>query len=344
VLLSDLRLVPPFVPSCLRAFVPLLMLSAAASAYTPPPGFETTGQSFPASAVAVAPDGKVAVGIDNFAGGASISIYSSLAHVGGTPIKTFTHPTWKFIAGIAWADSSTLVFGENGDLDTVLRAGMADATATPLAALGSIPAVADLTIRGSTVYAVSAAGPGANSVLSVPLAGGTPSSVITGFGTGYGGGIAFDSAGTMLLTDTNDPAFVGNPGRVLRYDAALNPLSFIDLSPAGGSGAVDLLIDDEGDILVTSGRRLTRIVAGTLTVEPFGAFDDFSFPTYLAYVPGGFEPYAGTGRLIVSGFNDQTGYFPGAAFVIAPAVPEPAACAVVLVACGAVLARRRGDR
>jgi hypothetical protein len=306
----------------------VLGLAAAAGAYEPPVGFAKTGQVFSGSAIAFAPDGKVAVGSDNGAGGASISVYASLAAVGGAPVRVFAEPAWKFIAGIEFASNDSLVFGENGGAKTVLRGTVSDGSVVALAPNGSVPNVNDLAVSGLNVLAVEANGPSANSLVSIPLAGGAASTVIGGFGNGYGGGVAV-RGGEVLLTDSNDPAFTDHAGQVLRYSAAFAPLGAIDLSGGGGSGAVDLTVDPQGDLIVSTGSTLTQIAAGDGSVHPFGTFDAFSFPTFLAW---------GGDVLLVSGFTDETGYAPGV-FGVTP-IPEPAGVAIV-AAMGLLLARRR---
>lgn len=315
----------------------VLVLGSVALGYTPPAGFQKTGGSFPASAIAFSPDGKVAVAQDSFAGGASIQIFPSLADVGTTPLQTFTDPTWKFIAGIEFNGENQIVFGENGTLKTVLQGSIASGSAIPLAPSGSVPNINDLTLSGSSIYAVAANGPAANDLISIPLAGGLATIVIHDFGNGYGGGVAVRSSGEILLTDSNDPAFTGHAGQVLRYSPAYAPLGVIDLTDGNGAGAVDLALDSEGDILVSTGSTLTRIPAGSTAAQPFGSFDAFSFPTFLSYRGSQFEPSSGDGILLVSGFTDETAYASGA-FAITP-LPEPGGL-FILVGTLALVRRR----
>ncbi len=326
----------------------LLFLTASARAYTPAAGYQKAGQSFPASAIAVAPDGKVAVGSDNFvSGGASIKVYSSLAAVGGSPLYTITDPTFKAIAGIEFSDSSTLYFGENADRDTAFKAILPGSpgavTATALAPDGSVPNIADVTVKSGVVYATAANGLNASSQPFNKLyrfeANNTVTAVISNFGTGYIGGAVTDSAGNFLITDTGP---FGSPGIVRRFDASFNPIDAINLAAGNGSGAVDLALDSEGDLFVSTGNTLTQVKfpGGVPTAGEFGTFnpDVFPFPTFLAFTGSHFEPFNGDGKLIVSGFTDEAG---GAgAFVIQ--TPEPGTLCLAAGSMLVLLQRRWG--
>jgi hypothetical protein len=308
-----------------RSIFPAVTLFAlgasSAIAYTPPDGYLKTGQEFPCSAFAFGPGGSLALAQDNPAGGAVISLYPSLdAASAGEASLTLSDPAWKYIAGMQFADSQTLIFGENGDRDAVFTADLVTGQFSLLAPVNHLN---DLAVRGSFVYAVAAGGPGANDLLRIALGDGSDSTVISGFGTGYGGGVAFDSAGNVLLTDTNDPFFMGNPGMIRRFAPDFSPLSPIDLSPGGGSGAYDLVFDAEGDLFVTTGSTLTlvRFSQDEPIVSPFGSFGGlFPFPTSLGFAGDQFEPGRGNGILLVGGFTDE---IMGGAFAIAPAIPEP---------------------
>jgi hypothetical protein len=324
------------------ALVLLVLPAPVALAYTPPPGYQKTGQSFAASAIAVAPNGRVAVGSDNFAGNATVKVYSSLAAVGGTPLATVTDPTLKFITGIEFLDNNTIAFGENGDRDTafaaVIPASPGTVAPTALAPNGSAPNLGDITVKAGLVYATVANGPNAQGVGFNRLvrfnSNNTVPTVIDNFGTGYAGGVVADAAGNFLLTDTGTTSAL-----VRRFKPDFTPLDTINLAAGNGSGAVDLVFDSDGDLFVSTGNTLTqvRFPGGAPAVTPFGAFGgDFPFPTFLAYTGSGFEPLNGTGKLIVSGFTDEPG-----AFVIQ--TPEPATGLLGFTA-AALLARRRTRR
>lgn len=321
-----------------RAYRGLVVLAlvgsggAAAKAYVPPAGFEKNGVKFAASAVALGPGGRVAVATDNFAGGATVDVYPSLAAVIGDaiPLATFTQPDWRFIAGVEFVDADTIVFAENGSADTAYRGLVGGGAAVALAPAGSIPNLADLAVRGGSVYLPTADGSGKNDLYVLPVSGGAPARVITDFGAGFGGGVAFDVAGNVFLADS--------AGAVLRYSPAFVPLGSIPLT---GNGAVDLIFDSEGDLIVSTGSTLTRVPGGTGAAEVFGTFSDpFAFPTFLAYGGSGFEPYGGgDGLLLVSGFTEEVPA--GGVFGIVAAVPEPSAIGAVVVAAVAVAGRRR---
>ncbi|HZZ44565.1 MAG TPA: hypothetical protein VFE58_16635 [Tepidisphaeraceae bacterium] len=337
--MSSLRTLTQSPRTAVRGFFTLTLLTAAASAsaYVAPPGYQTTGQTFPASAIAVSPDGKVAVGTDNFSGGASVSVYSSLSAVGSTPLQTFTAPTWQYIAGLDFADPNTLVIGENGATDTAYSANVSTGSIQNLLPVGSLPSLSDVYIHAGTAYFPTAGGPAHNNLFSVPLTGASsPTLLISNFGAGYGGGVVINSAGQYLLTDS--------AGSVLRYDSSLSPLPSISLTPGNGSGAVDIALDSAGNAYVTTGNTLTEIQFSSPTpaVSQFGSFDpsSFPFPTYLAYTGSDFSPYTGNAQLLVSGFDEETPA--GGVFIITPALPEPAT--LTLLSLSTLLITRRSSR
>src|SRR5206468_3490868 len=153
------------------------------------------------------------------------------------------------------------LFSENGDRDTVYRGLVSTGATTPLAPDGSVPNAGGVVQSGSTVYAVAANGPGINN--HIALSGGAASAALSNFGTGYASGIAVDSSGNFLLTDTNDPTFAGNPGNLLRFTNSFTPLPVIGLAGGNGNGAYDVTLDSEGDTYVSTGAKLTRIPVGT---------------------------------------------------------------------------------
>lgn len=317
----------------------ILLTAQVQAAYVPPAGYIRTSESFSGDAFAVAADGKVAIGTANFAGGATVRIFNSVAdaQTGSAPLRTFADAAFKAWGDLTFVDGDTLLFSENADLDTVYRARVSSGAVSPLAPAGSVPNAGGVIALGSTVYAIAAAAPGTGALYAINE--GSASAVLSGLGTGYLSGVALDAAGNFLLTDTNDPSFQGNPGKLLRYSAAFMPIGSVDLAGGGGSGAYDVVVDSEGDVFVTSGSTITRIPAGEIAAERFGsAFGGFPFLTSLDYAGSGFEPFvAGSGALWVNaGFSDD-----GAIFGIVPAVPEPAAVSAIAVFAMGLLRRSR---
>lgn len=308
------------------------------AAWIAPAGYQRTGETFTGDAFAVAPDGKVAIAVANFAGNASIKVYTdaAAAQAATSPIQTFTSAGYKFWGDLTFTDNNTLLFSENGDRDTVYRGVVSSGATTALAPDGSVPAAGGVIQIGPTVYAVAATNPGTGALYSI--SGGSALAVLTGIGSGYLGGVAVDGSGNFLLTDSNDPTFSGNTGLLRRYSSSFSPLSSIDLAGGNGSGAYDVVVDDEGDLFVTTGSTLTQIPFGTTTAAQFGSsFGSFAFITNLDYTGTGFSSSLGTGELFVNaGFGDD-----GVILSVTPAIPEPAALSLVLVAATGFLRRRR---
>jgi hypothetical protein len=307
--------------------------------YTPPTGYRAFSLELGGGAVAISPSGRLAVARGRFGGGAEIIVYDRIGPEGRQVVATISDPSWQFFGGLAWRDENTLVFSENGDLDTVLEWRIGTG-ASLLAPVGSVPNAADVYALGNQVLVLGADGPNTNKLYRV--ANGSAALIVNGYGNGYAGGLALHN-GWLYLGDTNDPLFAGNPGQVFRYapvfdaDGLLigaNLVEALSLAGGGGSGLVSFVFDSEGDLLATTGRTLTQLRGSDAT--PFGSFSGgFPFPTSIAYFGTRFEPFDGDGLLVVDGgFTDV-----GGLFAITP-VPEPSALLGLMVGC-ALLARRR---
>ncbi len=316
----------------MRATAAIIAALACASSralvgFTPIAGYEATDLGITGSAIAISQTGKFAVAQDSPGGGATIQIYDRVP-LGRTLLGTINSPigdTWKFISALTWLDDDTLAIGESGDMDTAYSATLS--TASRLAPIGSIPNIAGLRVGFSgDLFATASNNPGAGAVYRVT--GGAATLFAGGLGNGYLGGLEF-GGGHLLVADSNDPFFLGNPGQVLSLDSAGSPAGTSSLSGGGGSGLVDLALDSEGDLFATTGATLT------MNGSNFGFFDGFfPFPTFLAYHGNRFEPGDGDGMLVVNGAFTNV----GGIFAIQP-VPEP----MFLTAFGLalLLARRR---
>ncbi|MEO0249817.1 MAG: PEP-CTERM sorting domain-containing protein, partial [candidate division WOR-3 bacterium] len=281
------------------------------------------------SMVAVSPSGKLAVATGRVGGGADITVYDRIVPEGRQVIATISSLDWQFFGGLAWQDEQTLLFSENGDLDTVLRWRLSENEAELLAPAGSVPDAADLLSFGEAVLAVSARGPGMNRLYKVY--GGNATPILDGYGTGYAGGLGYRE-GLFYLGDTNDPYFQGNPGQVwlgrpLYSGGELTGVELIEaisLVGGGGSGIFSLVFDSEGDLLASTGRTLTLLRG--YEASPFGQFEGaYPFPTSLAYFGTRFEPFEGDGILVVNGEFTRV----GGLFAITP-VPEPTSLLILV--------------
>ena len=319
----------------------LFLGASARGAYTPPVGYQRTPQQFSGDSFAIAPNGEVAVGQNNFVdGGAAIKVYSNTAaaELGSPSIATFTDPTFKAFGDLTFADNNTLLFSEDNGDNTVYSGLLSTGSFSALASTGSIPHSQGIALSGSTVYVVAANDPGSGAIYSVPLTGGSATAAISNIGTGFIGGIAIDSTGNLWVTDTNDPDFAGNAGKVLRFSSALSPLSSIDLAAGNGSGAFDIIFDHDGDAFVSTGATLTKIAAGTSDVSQFGSVFgaplSFPFISSLDFVGNGFQPFNGTGQLFVNAqFADD-----GA--ILGIQTPEPSPALLVFLPLSLLLFKR----
>ncbi len=302
-------------------------VAVMANAFTPATGYRTVDLDLHGSAIAVSPSGKLAVGEDAFGGGAVIRVYDSVLP-GRNLLYTLDAPsghTWQFISALRWQDDDTLLIAENGGMDTAYSA--VGTSVSALAPIGSVPSIAGLSLGfGGELFASSATNPGTGPVYRIQS--GTASVFADSLGTGYLGGLAFLDD-VLYVADTNDPLFMGNPGQVHRFAADGSYLGAVSLAGGGGSGVVDLVFDTEGDLIATTGATIT-VDNGSL-----GSFSgSWAFPTFLAYTGTGFEPFAGTGMLLVNGTYTEV----GGIFGITP-VPEPATGLLLLPLM--VLVRRR---
>ncbi|MEN3000824.1 MAG: PEP-CTERM sorting domain-containing protein [Armatimonadota bacterium] len=290
--------------------------------YTPPTGYYAFSLELSGGAVAVSPSGRLAVARNQFGGGATITIYDRIRPNGRQVVASISDSRWQFFGGLAWRDENTLVFSENGDLDTVLEWRIGTGVVS-LAPEGSTPNVADVYVLGNQVLALGADGPNANKLYRI--ADGAATVIISAYGNGYAGGLGLRN-GQLYLGDTNDPNFAGNPGQVFRYlpvfdaNGLLIGANFIDtlsLAGGGGSGLATFVFDSEGDLIASTGRTLTQLRGTTAT--PFGTFGGaFPFPFSLAYFGTRFEPFDGDGLLIVDGSFTAV----GGLFAVTP-IPEP---------------------
>ncbi len=304
--------------------------------YTPPPGYTATLTNLPTSGFAISPGGRLAVSNSNAGGGGTISVYDRVEG-NRTLLQTFSAPagdTFQFFGGLTFADDSTLYFGENGASNTVFRASLNGGSVTKLAANGSVPHTAGVALQTGSVYALSAGNPGTGAVYR--LLGGQASLFASHLGTGYLGGIGFSGDGSLLVGDTNDPNFVGNSGELLKINGAGEVAQTILLTNGGGSGLYDFDFTDNGDVIASTGKTLTRIHLGAVpVVSNFGTFSGaFPFPTGINFVGSGFNPFSGTGTLYVGG--EFTGV--GGVFRIQPtAVPEASSSLTLIFTMGGSL-------
>jgi hypothetical protein len=316
----------------------ILQSVAQVNGFTPPAGYRAFPINLSGGIVAISSSGKMAIARGQFGGRATITVYDRIKQQGRQVLSTFQQAEWQFFGGLTWKDDNTLIFGENGNLDTVYELDTQTGISQNLVPAGSVPDVAEVMVFGNNVLASTASGPNANRLYKV--SDGIASLLLASYGTGYGAGLGY-SGGLLYLGDTNDPDFMGNPGQVQRYEPViqnghLTGVHFVDtLSLAGGNGAalVSFAIDSEGDLIGSTQSTLTHL-RGTHST-PFGQFNSgFPFPASLAYTGSRFEPFDGDGLLVVDG--DFTGA--GGLFAITP-VPEPGT--LLILSAGLMGLRRR---
>ncbi len=322
---------------CVRAPLALLSVtflslclhpaSAAVTGYTPPPGYEAEDLGLSGDTLAIARDGRLAVSRRS-AGQTAITVYNQVDPVGRTILTTISDPRLQTLGGLSFANGGLLV-SENGGQRTVFRASFADGSVTPLAPSGTMPNVTSIGRRPTdgAVFAVASNNPGNGIVYRIHD--GTVLPFAANLGSGYLGGLVFDAAGTMFVGDTNDPSFLGNPGRILSLDGVGGLIGVTSLEAGRGSGVYDIARDAYGDLYATTQSTLTRVSNGVAT--PFGEFSGaFPFPTDIAVDP--------TGGIVVNGaFTDAGNLFR----VRATAIPEPSSLALLGLGLPLLMAWRR---
>jgi hypothetical protein len=318
-------------PSAPLTGVCLLALGLAApaagqqAAYVSSAGYRVQPTDLKGGGLALSPAGRLAVAHDDASGSATIMIYSSLDPAARTVLQTLRAPagdTFRFFGGLRFRDDDTLLFAENGDMDTVYSASIGTGEVRALAPRKSLPDVGALALRpgDGRLFAETASGPGQGAVFTVENGSATP--FARGLGAGYLGGLAFDPAGRLFVGDTADPDFSGKPGQVLELGPRGEVRRSVSLAAGGGHGIADLVSDSEGDLIATTGPTITQVRlhaggsgAGGARVSELGRFAGAdAFPTSLVYHGTRFEPGSGDGMLLVNG--TLTGV--GAVFAITP--------------------------
>jgi hypothetical protein len=300
--------------------------------YFPAAGYEAEDLHLSGDLFAIAPEGSMAVATGTGSGAVS-TVYNHADPLGRASVATVSDPFLNFLGGLAFAGNDLLV-SENGAEDTLFSASLATGDVTALAPAGSVANIGSIAVRPTDggIFAVASNNPGSGAVYR--FAGGAAGVFASGLGTGYLGGVTFDDAGNGFVTDTNDPFFAGNPGQVLELDPAGAFTGTTSLAGGAGAGAYAITRDANGDFFATTGGTLTRVSNGVATA--FGTFDGpFPFPTDIAADPFG-------GVVVNGGFTGVGGLF--RVRPTATAVPEPGSLALLAMAAGPLLWRRRKAR
>jgi hypothetical protein len=308
---------------------------AQETAFMPSAGFQARATDLKGGGVALSPSGRLAIARDDTNGEATILIYSGLDPAGRSVLQTLRAPAgdrFRFFGGLLFRDDDTLLFAENGDMDTVYAGSVGTGQVQALVPKGSLPDAGPIALRpgDGLLFVGTASGPGKNGIFTVAEGQVTP--FAAKLGVGFLGGLAFDPAGRLFAGDTADPDFAGKPGQVVELGPAGEVRRTISLAPGGGSGIAALVADSEGDLLACTGATLTHVrLHGGARVSVFGRFSgDGAFPTGLLYRGTRFEPGSGDGLLLVNGsFTAVGGIFGVLPTAGSPLLPTDFAARVV---------------
>lgn len=298
---------------------------AVVAGFNPSPGYTADDLGISADTFAVAPDGRFAV-----AQGSTITIYNHADPAGRAPVGAVSNTGFKTLSSLAFVGQDSLLVADASFLAGALySATISTGNVSTIAAPGSALNVAQVRVnpRDGAAYAVFANNPGQGAVMHVTDAGLTP--FASGLGTGYLGGLAFDSAGDIFVGDTNDPKLLHNAGQILELNGVGALVGSESLAGGGGYGVYDVA-GSNGDFYATTGSTLTRLTGGTAT--EVGDFTGaYPFPTDVAADGGGIlvnNPYGGNFGV----------------FRVRPAassVPEPSSLAFLLMGTLSLLHRRK---
>ena len=133
----------------------LAMFAVARGQYQPPAGYEeiplvdSSDQPLTPDGLAVSPDGEMAV-----TNGDTVTLYNTWQN-GRTVIGSVTDSAWVYDTDPVFLNDSTILFGENGNTDSLWSVNFSTATPTQVTPNGSLPFIEGVTVLNSTHALVS---------------------------------------------------------------------------------------------------------------------------------------------------------------------------------------------
>ena len=141
-----------------------------------------------------------------------------------SPIRTFTPGSASLLGRSHLRRQRHALFSENSGLKTVLSGTVSSGAISDLAPEQLRPRRRRDRLQGRRRLRRLRDNPGTGDLFKLNGPVTSPTAVISNIGIGYLGGIAFDAAGNVLLTDTNDPTFAGLAGKLVATDSTFPPL------------------------------------------------------------------------------------------------------------------------
>lgn len=207
--------------------------------------------------------------------------------------------------------------------------------------------VAGVAVRSTgEIFVSTAPSAGDGKVYQVDRGTGAVSEVLSGLG--FGAGLAFDSAGNLIVQDaqTSFP-YMGKLQRLpISEDNGNLIFGAPELLLANLAASAGVAIDSEGDFFVTGSGGVFEISGNPLAATNFDSNGNpFQFATAIAFLAGTapFEPFAGGGARLA--YMEDFGFTQNDIFVsIISPVPEPSSAALLLIGAATCLrsAWRRG--
>jgi len=334
----------------LSSLLTLALATAARAQYQAPAGYElvplvdtTTDLPFKPDGLAVSSSGELAV-----TNGDTVTLYNTWQN-GRSVVASVTDSAWLYDTDPVFLNSSTILFGENGNTDALWSVNFAAPlpTISQVTPDGDLPDIEGVSVLDATHAIVSGQNPtppassGALYLDKIDLTDGNISSIASGIGSGYPGNPAVTPAGNFAFLEADSES---GSSYVHLFNSANAPLTDVALDNGDGYAAYGIAFDSAGIAYVTTGNTITA-VSGIDSLAPIVSQFGTGDPTYeqyltsISFTGGSFNPgEAGdTGALIV---NDG-GFDSGGAFAII--VPEPGSAALLCAA--AILGlRKRGSR